>query len=129
MLFVLTACKARVEPFPDFDGIRRVIVVTTLNDTVAVVTDSVRIRQLVRFANERNGDWRDEWLGNPIPQINLFFYGAEFQGSFGAGENFFSSQRLGMWATRLASVAEVAQLCEELQLPHDCAAPGAKPPG
>ena len=117
------ACQSSVPvpPFPDFGPAARVVVTGRGGgDTLAVLSapaDSARIAALVRFANVRNSGWARPWYGVPVPRVTVLFFGTEFQGSFGAGPNFFETQRSGDFASRAATPTEISEFTRLLGIP------------
>ena len=116
-----SACSSAVgvPPFPDFGPAARVVV-TSGGDTLAILThpaDSARIAALVAFANARNDHWERPWYGVPVPRVTAYFFGGEFQGSFGAGRSFFETQRADTFASRAATPAEVAEFARIVGVP------------
>ena len=107
VLVALCACGAPVQNLDDFSTVKRVVI-TGLGggDTLRTLSAPESIAALVTFVNARNSDWERPWSGVPVPRVTAFFYGADFQGSFGGGPGFFETQRAGTFASRAASSAE-----------------------
>ena len=105
---------ARVPPLPDFAEVTRVVVIRDSRDTLVILTDSTRIGALVRFVNGRNAKWERSWVGIPVPQVNAYFYGSTFQGSFGAGSSSFETQRAGTFASRSAEEPDLLEFARLL---------------
>ena len=120
MLVALCACSAPVPHLHDFNGVRRVVI-TGLGgtDTLGALSAPDSIAALVTFVNARNSDWERPWSGVPVPQVTAFFYGADFQGSFGGGPGFFETQRAGTFASRAASEAELAEFARLVGVPTE----------
>jgi hypothetical protein len=120
MLVAWCACSAPVPHLHDFNGVRRVVI-TGLGggDTPRALSAPDSLAALVAFVNARNSDWERPWSGVPVPQVTAFFYGADFQGSFGGGPGFFETQRAGTFASRAASEAELAEFARLVGVPTE----------
>jgi hypothetical protein len=118
--FLLATCNGALPPMPLLPHATRVVVVAgPSNDTLAVLTDPVRVAALTTFVNARREGWEVPWAGVPIPQVSADFYtGAEFHGHVGAGPTFLEAQRAGSFASRRASAAELAEFAQLLGVPQ-----------
>jgi len=120
LLIVLCGCDNRVPPFHDFTGVSRVHVMGLGGrDTLRTLLAPDSIAALLRFVNARNSDWGQPWSGVPVPKVTAYFFGADFQGSFGAGPDFFETQRAGTFASRVATSSELAEFARLVGVPRE----------
>jgi len=104
--FALFAACSRT--FPPIEGTTRIDVRTNL-DSLASITDSAVIADVVAFVNNHRGGWRQPWAGIPVGDLGVaLFRGRKVQGSFFVGSNFFATQREGDFFSRGAEPAETA---------------------
>lgn len=74
------------------------------------ITDPVRVRDLLAFANSRREASRPSLYTMPAPQITATFYdGASFVGAIGAGANFFFVSCSDWKGGRNASADEISK--------------------
>ncbi len=61
-----------------------------------ILTEPEHIAQIVKSIDQNRYGWYMPIQGTPIPKIRLFLYNnGIFKGSFGIGEDFFATQRVG----------------------------------
>ena len=107
----LAACGGRKRSFPVLGP------VTTANLWISAedgskygwkISDPSDLSQIVSFVDSHRSNWETPWFGVPVPIVEIqFFYGDRAQGSFGAGKDFFETQRDGGFFSRSASPGEV----------------------
>jgi len=74
------------------------------------ISDPKKVSQIIAFVDARRANWKTPWYGIPVPKVEAeFFDGQRFKGSFGAGENFFETQREGGFFSKTASSNEVRE--------------------
>jgi len=99
--------------FAPFAGVTR-IKVFDAQGNATVINDPRRIASICAFVNRYVNHWggAGDMFGVPIPGVKAdFSAGPVFLGHFGAGANFFETQRDGDFASHSASVAEVSTFC------------------
>lgn len=110
------AVRSSLERFaPVSHSIDMVTVETGHRDTLRVIADQDSIARILAFINDRTEGWGgvSDMFGVPVPQVTAFLYNSaapvpdRFQGSFGAGDGFFATQREGDFASRRASREEL----------------------
>ena len=73
-----------------------------------VITDTVRVRALIAFANARREVSKPSLSTMPAPQVTAAFYnGTDFMGAIGAGSDFFFVSCSNWKGVREATVAEI----------------------
>lgn len=103
------ACAPAPPPMPLLQGTERVEVKADGGGTtLATITEPAKVDALVAFVNARREGWGTPWAGVPVPRVRADFYGAKFQGHFGAGPGFFETQRAGGFWSRDADDDEIA---------------------
>ena len=96
--------------FAPFMGVTR-IKVFDAQGNATVINNPGRIASICAFVNRYPDQWggAEDRFGVPIPSVKAdFSAGQIFLGHFGAGTNFFETQRDGDFASHRASVAEVS---------------------
>lgn len=84
--------------FRPIEGATRVEVEGNLGGRARIIKDPDQVRQITAFVNRYPSGWGGSsgLFGVPVPQVIANFYrGEEFLGHFGAGTNFFETQRQG----------------------------------
>jgi hypothetical protein len=67
--------------------------------------------------DSRRTNWGTPWLGVPVPTVEVkFFDGDKGKGSFGAGSDFFETQREGGFFSKNASPSEIRGFFDVLNL-------------
>ena len=75
-----------------------------------VITDPVRVRDLIAFANARRDVSQAHLYTEPAPQTTAIFYdGNNFIAAFGVGSNFFFVSCSNLKGTRQASAVEISR--------------------
>jgi hypothetical protein len=112
--------------FPPFPTEIDVVTVHGLGlDTLRSISDPDSISDLLAFINERTDRWGgiSDVFGVPIPLIRVDLYDSQdqqnrgFRGSFGAGNDFFETQRVGTFASRPASTRELEEFARLVGVP------------
>ena len=112
------ACAPAPPPMPLLQETERVEVKADGGGTtLATITEPAKVDALVAFVNSRREGWGTPWAGVPVPRVDAYFYGAKFQGSFGAGPGFFETQRAGGFWSRDAADDEVAEFARLAGVP------------
>lgn len=84
------------------------------------ITNKSDIWNIVSFIDSHKNGWTTPWYGVPVPALTLeFFDGNTFKGSFGAGVNFFETQREGELKSMGASTEELHDFLTLLNLSED----------
>ncbi len=110
----LGACQER-RSFPPVGVVTRAEVRETSHADVEL-TDPAQLAALVTFIDARRDGWEVPWAGVPVGTISVTLYrGPQVLGSFGAGAEFFDTQRDGAFFSRPASPTEVQRFRELLR--------------
>jgi hypothetical protein len=99
-----------VEPFPPLVGVTELRIRNRAGDSISVIQDTMRIKQVVAYVNARNAGWTRPIGGIPIPRVVIEFHGVAFMGHVGFGNGFLETQRMGTFASRRASETELATI-------------------
>lgn len=102
-------------------GANRIVVSDGRSGSSLKISDPMRVREISEFVNQRTAGWggASGLFGVPIPGVVVEFYqGDEILGHFGAGANFFETQRDGTFASRPASDAELRLFKELVRVPE-----------
>lgn len=79
------------------------------------ITDQQKISEIVAFVDSHRKGWETTWYGIPVPAVTAEFYtGTELKGSFGAGRDFFETQRSGIFCSQQASANDVRHFLDLL---------------
>ena len=99
VLFLITLFQGACDQYtslPEITSVSSVIVVTNERKRIKEISDPRQIRQIVDFVNTQRTNWRSPAAGVPVPSVILEFYEDDrFKGTFGVGNGFFETQRLG----------------------------------
>ena len=81
------------------------------------ISDPKDLSRIAAFVDSRRMDWGTPWFGIPVPIVELqFFDGQHPRGSFGAGKNFFETQREGGFFSKGASPSEIRAFFDAVNL-------------
>jgi hypothetical protein len=84
---------------------------------IAIIDDPVRVKAIVSFVNARGSGWETSPFGVPVPAVNAQLYvEGKFLGKFGAGHNFFETNRGCGFCSRSASTEEVTEFLKLLDV-------------
>ena len=119
LVFAVSACNTTLPPMPPVGPLTRVVVIDDRSaggrDTLAVISEPARLAALAAYVDARRAEWGRPWYGIPVPQVSAYLYTASgFAGHVGAGPNFLEVQRLGTFASRSASQAELQEFARLL---------------
>jgi hypothetical protein len=119
LVLAMSACNTTLPPMPPVGPFTRVVVVDDRSvgapDTLAVISEPARLAALAAYVDARRAEWEQPWYGIPVPQVSAYLYTAGgFAGHVGAGPNFLEVQRLGTFASRSASRAELQEFARLL---------------
>jgi hypothetical protein len=108
-------------PARDFPVLGRVTMVSVVGTDASKpfvkISDQRKISQIIAFVDSRRKSWETPAFGIPVPTVTAeFFNGSEFQGSFGAGRDFFETQREGVFCSREASPNDLRHFFDLLGL-------------
>lgn len=104
------AMTAACHSMPPLEHVTHIEVRSNL-DSLGVITDSARVAEIVDFVNEMRKGWKTPLIADvAVPDIAVEFYdGNRVRGSFGAGRDFFVTQRVGDFFERGASRDEMTR--------------------
>jgi hypothetical protein len=72
------------------------------------ISDRSDLSRIVAFVDSHRNNWGTPWFGVPVPTVEVqFFDGQQPRGSFGAGRDFFETQREGGFFSQGASPGEI----------------------
>ncbi|MGH9686701.1 MAG: hypothetical protein ACRD5K_06380 [Candidatus Acidiferrales bacterium] len=72
------------------------------------ISDPKELSRIVAFVDSDRKDWSTPWLGIPMPIVEVqVFDGDQAKGTFGAGKDFFETQRDGEFFSKHASSNEI----------------------
>jgi hypothetical protein len=120
ILFLAAATMAaasggHLPPYPRLQNVSRIIVqirpsqMAVQAERTKTIDDPARIAPIVAFVNERRDGWQRPWYGVQASRVVADFYsGGQFLGHVASGPGFLETQRMGDFACRPASAAEVA---------------------
>ena len=115
VLFAFALLTACTRTFPPIEGTTRVDVRTNL-DSLASITDSAAVADILAFVNAHRSGWGQPWAGIPVGSLGVALYrGKQVQGSFFVGSDFFAAQREGDFFSRSADAADIAAFRDLLQ--------------
>ena len=119
--FLIGGCAASTHDFPAWSDITRVrIIITTRErgDVVKEIKDPTLVSRIVSFANDNLTGYREPWMGEPLPPIEVAFYDRRlYRGHFGVGTDFFEIHRGEMtFMSRPASYQQVREFMELIGL-------------
>jgi hypothetical protein len=93
---------------------------TDASHPLTKITDRQLISKIVAFADVRRTSWGIPWFGVPVSEVDAEFYdGTRFKGSFGAGADFFTTQRDGAFFSQSASPGDIKEFLNLLALNSD----------
>ena len=72
------------------------------------ISDPADLSRMVAFVDAHRDNWGTPWFGVPVPTVEVqLFDGQQPRASFGAGKDFFETQRDGAFFSRRASPGEI----------------------
>ena len=75
------------------------------------------LARIAAFVDSHRTDWGTPWYGIPVPSVKVrFFDGRQAKGNFGAGRNFFETQRQGAFFPKNASPSEIRDFYDFVNL-------------
>lgn len=96
--------------FAPFVGVTRIKVFDTQGNAT-IINNPSRIASICAFVNRYPDQWggAEDVFGVPTPSVTAYFSaGQVFLGHFGAGPNFFETQRDGDFSSHPASVSKIS---------------------
>lgn len=123
-LMSIFGCSSPPRNFPPWRRVTRVEVLKTDNprgDLVKEIRDPARVARIVAFANENLTGYREPWLGEPLPAIDVaFFDRRRYVGHFGVGAEFFEIHRGSItFMSRPASEQQVREIMRLINMDDD----------
>jgi hypothetical protein len=117
-------CSSPPRNFPPWRRVTRVEVLKTNNprgDLVKEIRDPEQVARIVAFANENLTGYREPWLGEPLPAIDVAFYDRRrYVGHFGVGPEFFEIHRGSItFMSRPASERQVREIMQLINVDDD----------
>jgi hypothetical protein len=96
---------------------------TDSSHPISKITSPEVVSAIVAFVDARRRDWGTPWFGVPVGVVTTEFYdGTDFKGSFGVGDNFFTTQREGMFLSLKASPSDTQAFLKLLKSDSESAA-------
>ena len=81
------------------------------------ISDPKDLSQIAAFVDSRRTGWGTPWYGVPVPIVEVkFFDGQHLKVTFGAGRDFFETQREGAFFSKNASLSEIRGFYEVVKL-------------
>jgi len=81
------------------------------------ISDTKDLSRIAAFVDSRRTDWVTPWYGIPVPIVEVrFFDGQQAKGNFGAGRNFFETQRQGVFFPKNSSPNEIRDFYDVVNL-------------
>jgi hypothetical protein len=119
-LLPLMGCAEEEHAFPNLGQVTRIRVVDNMSRELRPeITDRQKIDQIAEFVDARRSGWTKPWYGIPVPSVCAEFYdGSSLKGQFGAGINFFETNRNNFWS-RNATPSEVQQFLDMVGVPRE----------
>jgi hypothetical protein len=91
------------------------VTVRCVSKKLIEITEPQKVAEIVAFVDSHRSGWEKPWYGIPVPSVTAeFFSGAEFKGSFGAGDKFFETQREGSFFSQNSSPSEIRHFLDLL---------------
>jgi hypothetical protein len=112
---------APTRSFQPFEGTTRIEITDNLDSPPKTIRDPSRVGQIAAYVNRFPDRWGGsaDVFGTPVPTVVVNFYRADkFQGHFGAGGNFFETQRDGTFASRVVSEKDIRGFRELVGVPE-----------
>jgi len=113
-------CAKEERAFPKLGQVTRIRVVDNMSRELRPeITDRQKMDQIAEFVDARRSGWTKPWYGIPVPSVCADFYdGSSLKGHFGAGINFFETNRNDFWS-RNATPSEVQQFLDMVGVPRE----------
>jgi hypothetical protein len=117
---LLMGCADDERQFPKLGQVTRIRVVENMDHDIGPeITDGQKIEQIVEFVDSRRSGWTKPWYGVPVPSVCADFYdGSIFKGHFGAGINFFETNRSSFWSKN-TTPSEIQQFLDMVGVPRE----------
>src|SRR5580704_2097171 len=81
------------------------------------ISDPGEISRIAAFVDFHRTGWGTPWYGVPVPVVEVeFFDGQKLKGTFGAGKDFFETQRDGSFVSKSASSSEIRGFYDAVNL-------------
>ncbi len=81
------------------------------------ISDPKGISRIVTFVDSQRANWGTPWFGVPVPIVEVqLFDGQDAKGSFGAGRDFFETQREGGFFSKNVSPREIRSFFDAVSL-------------
>jgi hypothetical protein len=81
------------------------------------ISDPKDLSRIVTFVDSQRDNWSAPWFGIPVPIVEIqLFDGQQAKGSFGAGMDFFETQRDGGFFSKSASPTEIHSFFDAVNL-------------
>ncbi|MGH9864275.1 MAG: hypothetical protein ACRD4H_02550 [Candidatus Acidiferrales bacterium] len=81
------------------------------------ISDPKDLSRIVTFVDSQRTNWGTPWFGTPVPIVEVqLFDGQQAKGSFGAGKDFFETQREGGFFSKRASPSEIHSFFDAVDL-------------
>lgn len=107
MLSLLQNSCSKGTSFPKMGNVTKIIVVTNEHKVIKNISDLKQISKIVAFIDAHREGWDSPLAGVPVPSVILEFYEGEmFKGHFGVGNDFFETQREGIYCSKSISERE-----------------------
>jgi hypothetical protein len=119
-LLPLMGCAQEERAFPQLGQVTRIRVVDNMSRELRPeITDRQKIDQIADFVDARRSGWTKPWYGIPVPSVCADFYdGSIFKGHFGAGIDFFETNRNSFWS-KGATSSEIHQFLDMVGVPRE----------
>jgi hypothetical protein len=117
---LLMGCAGDEREFPKLGQVTRIRVVDNMDHDIGPeIIDKQKIEQIAEFVDSRRSGWTKPWYGIPVPGVCADFYdGTIFKGHFGAGINFFETNRSSFWSKN-ATASEIQQFLGMVAVPRE----------
>lgn len=81
------------------------------------ISDPKDLSRIVTFVDSQRANWGTSWFGVPVPTVEVqLFDGQRAKGSFGAGKDFFETQREGGSFSKNVSPREIRSFFDAVSL-------------
>jgi hypothetical protein len=120
-LTLAIGCGVADQTLPRLGPVTIIKIVGKSNEQLAApISDQRLVSQIIAFVDADRQGWNAPLGGIPVPTIIAEFYdGDTFKGHFGAGRNFFETQRAGGFFSKNATPNHVEQFLQLLGVPKD----------
>jgi hypothetical protein len=120
-LTLANGCGVGDQTFPLVGAVTEIRIVGRNHEKLAApISDRRLVSQIVAFVDTERQGWNAPLGGIPVPTIVAEFYDGDiFKGHFGAGRNFFETQRVGGFFSKNANPDQVEQFLQLLGVSKD----------